>query len=214
MCPPNDKPYKLKIGNQVHEFNCSEITGNQILDLAGKSHEPSVIYQKQTGGGRAVIGGDDVVDLRDPGIEKFVVIPLDQTEGYSSRNQFLLPPGDLEYLENTGLRWETTIEGAIRRVVIYDYPICDGYNRTAVDVNLRIGASYPDEQIDMVYVHPPLERKDGRSISALAQDTFDGKVWQRWSRHRTPMNPWKPGEDDISTHLVCVDEWFRRELRS
>lgn len=213
MCPPKDKPYKLQIGKQMHEVETPELTGAQILELAGKSNEQSVIYQKLKGGGRAVINLDGVVDLREPGVEKFVIVPVDQTEGYSSRNDFLLPPDDVEFLNLSGLRWETSLDGTIRRVVIYDYPICTGYNYETVDLNLRVGTNYPDEQIDMVYFYPHLERLDGRPIKALAQDTFDGKVWQRWSRHRTGKNPWKPGEDDISTHLICVNEWLKRGLQ-
>ncbi|MBX9746205.1 MAG: hypothetical protein K2X34_04840, partial [Hyphomonadaceae bacterium] len=53
---------------------------------------------------------------------------------------------------------------------------------------------------------------DGRAIGALAHDDFDGKTWQRWSRHRTPANRWRPGIDGLSTHFALVQEWLAREL--
>lgn len=106
----------------------------------------------------------------------------------------------------------TVTENRINRVVIYDYPVPDGYNIKKVNLNLRIEANYPDVQIDMVYFYPALVRKDNTPIKALAIDNFDEKSWQRWSRHRTPKNPWRPGIDDISTHLLLVDEWLISEL--
>jgi hypothetical protein len=55
-------------------------------------------------------------------------------------------------------------------------------------------------------------RADGVPIKALAQQQIDGTGWQRWSRHRTPQNPWRPGVDSVATHLVLVDQWLLREF--
>ena len=88
----------------------------------------------------------------------------------------------------------------------------EGYNHPSVDISLRIEPPYPDVQIDMVFVSPALARQDGKPIGALAEEAFDGKVWQRWSRHRTASNPWRPGVDNVETHMVLVGEWFRHEL--
>ena len=82
----------------------------------------------------------------------------------------------------------------------------------SVTVALQIPPGYPDAQIDMAYFHPHLARKDGRAIGALSAQDLDGKVFQRWSRHRTGEAPWRPGEDDVSSHLVLVDDWLEREL--
>lgn len=212
MASNKDKTYKIKIGRESYEVEFCKITGAEILQLAKKDGEQFIIYQKLKGGKRSIVALDDVVDLSEPGREKFVIIPCDQTEGYVGTTEFELPASDVEYLCSLGNRWKTIVENNIRRVLIYDYRIPDGYTETAVNINLRIGANYPDEQIDMVYIYPPLLRTDGEVIAALATDKFDGKEWQRWSRHRTPQNPWIPGEDDISTHLVCVDQWLTREL--
>ena len=72
--------------------------------------------------------------------------------------------------------------------------------------------NYSDSQIDMVYFNPHLARADGRAIGALATQTIAGVSWQRWSRHRTGANPWRPGVDDVASHLALVDEWLRREF--
>ncbi len=77
---------------------------------------------------------------------------------------------------------------------------------------LRIEPNYPDTQIDMVYFSPSFTRADNKAIKAVTAQNFDGKIWQQWSRHRTGKNPWRPGVDDISTHLLLVDYWLKSEL--
>ncbi len=129
------------------------------------------------------------------------------------RHIFPLPEQDEEYLNARGYPWETVIENSVMRLVIHDFPVPSGYNYEKVSLNLRIGNNYPDEQIDMVYFYPHLARQDGKPIGAISSDCFDGKDWQRWSRHRTPANPWRPGIDCIATHLYLVEDWLAREFR-
>jgi len=128
------------------------------------------------------------------------------------RRQFDLPSFDRQYLESTGLRWETVVDGDTRWLLIHERPVPSGHNVATVTVALLIVAGYPDSQIDMAYFHPHLARRDGRPIGALATHNIGGISHQRWSRHRTPEAPWRPGEDDVSSHLVLVDDWLEREL--
>lgn len=128
------------------------------------------------------------------------------------RRQFTLPAEDLEWLESQGFEYELVVESAVLRVVINDLKVPAGYNTDKVMVNVRIEAGYPDNQIDMAYFYPDLTRVDGKPINALSTDSFDGKVWQRWSRHRTPANPWRPGIDNLSTHFALINDWMEREL--
>lgn len=134
-----------------------------------------------------------------------------------SRREFDVPEDDLDFLENRlGLDWEAVLvekPEKVRRIVVQRHPVPDGYNVTEVDLNLRIEAGYPDAQIDMVYFFPALSLKSGRQIRQLADDAFDGKTWQRWSRHRTDQNPWVSGLDNIERHLLLVREWLERELK-
>jgi hypothetical protein len=129
------------------------------------------------------------------------------------RRDFSLPEEDMEWLESLGRPYELVREGAVQRVVLHEYPVPDGYTVARVSINVRIEPGYPDAQIDMAYFHPPLARRDGATIGSLANDPFDGRNWQRWSRHRTPANPWRPGVDNLSTHFALVDEWLVREFR-
>src|SRR5438128_2125628 len=82
------------------------------------------------------------------------------------------------------------------------YKLHVGYDCATVSVALLIPPGYPDTQIDMVYFFPGLT--NGRPINAVSAHALDGKTWQRWSRHRTAQNPWRPGLDGVGTHLGCV----------
>jgi hypothetical protein len=127
------------------------------------------------------------------------------------RRQFRLPEGDEEALEACGLPWETILEGGSRWLLVRDFPIPQGYAHRTATAALRIPPSYPDDQIDMVYFDPPLALASGRPIGALSLTTIDGKSFQQWSRHRTGANPWRPGLDDVCTHLLQVETWLTRE---
>lgn len=130
------------------------------------------------------------------------------------RKQFELPSFDAKYLETTGLAWETIVESSGRWLLLHNRLVPRGYTVEHVSVALQIPAGYPDAEIDMAYFHPDLTRSDGKPIGAAdARQDLDGKSFQRWSRHRTGESAWRPGDDDISTHLVLVDDWLEREFQ-
>jgi hypothetical protein len=128
------------------------------------------------------------------------------------RKQFILPESDREYLDACGLAWETVSEAGSNWLLIHNYPVPTGYNVKKVIVGLMISAGYPEAQIDMAFFSPSLARTDGRVIHAATPLQRDGKTFQQWSRHRTAQNPWRPGEDDVSTHLALVKHWLEKEL--
>ncbi|MBS0248416.1 MAG: hypothetical protein JSR61_17510 [Proteobacteria bacterium] len=128
------------------------------------------------------------------------------------RRAFELLPGDRQFLEHYGLPWEAVVDGS-QWVLIHDFPTHAGYNHATVTAAIRLETGYPNTQLDMVYFHPPLARKDGKVIGATqAMQGLDGKSFQRWSRHRTAANPWIPGQDDLGTHVALIEEWLSREF--
>lgn len=129
------------------------------------------------------------------------------------RRQFSLPEADETFLESLGLLWEAITENGVRWLLLHGYLVPTGYNHGQVMVALRVETGYPEAQLDMVYFYPSLVRLDGVAIGALSTQQLDGKTFQRWSRHRTAVNPWRPGEDDLSTHLALIDDWLEREFR-
>ncbi len=128
------------------------------------------------------------------------------------RRQFQLPEDDLLFLRSLGLPWETIVDRGMQWVIINCYPVPDGYSTKCVSVAIKIETGYPRAALDMAYFFPWLSRKDGKAINALSRQPIEDKVFQRWSRHRTPQNPWREGVDDLSTHLSLVSFWFEQEF--
>jgi hypothetical protein len=129
------------------------------------------------------------------------------------RCQFDLLPQDQQFLDEYGLSWETIVDGS-QWVLIHNFPtLHEGYNQESVTAAIRLETGYPITALDMVYFDPPLARKDGRAIGATeATQQIDGRTFQRWSRHRTEVNPWKPGQDSIGSHVILIEDWLAREF--
>lgn len=212
--PPHARRYRIRIDRQNYTVEVSHLLGREILTLAGKTPpEQYKLRQKLHGGQVRTIGLDHDVDFTAPGVERFMTLRLDQTEGLSVRRAFKPPAFDEAFLNSTGLAWETIVEGGTQWLLIHDHPVPRGYTASSAIVALQIAPGYPDNQIDMVYFAPPLARLDRVAISALTQQRIDGIEFQRWSRHRTKQHPWRPGVDDVSSHLALVEDWLERELR-
>ena len=80
--PPKGKKYLIKVDKALYKIKVETLTGREILNLAGKTPvERFQLNQKQRGGVVKKIGYSETVDFTTPGIERFMTIPLDQTEG-------------------------------------------------------------------------------------------------------------------------------------
>lgn len=210
---PKEKKYRIKIDRDFYVVDKECMTGRELLILAKKT--PPEKYQlnfKLRGGKVEPISLDEQVCFTKPGIEKFMTLPLDQTEGQEHRRQFTLLDEDVEFLESLGLPWETLSESTGRWVVIYNYAVCPGYNVDKVTVAIKVEPGYPRTQLDMAYFLPALIRTDGKPIGATSTQQIDGKQFQRWSRHRTGQNPWREGVDNMGTHMSLVSFWFTQEF--
>jgi hypothetical protein len=129
------------------------------------------------------------------------------------RRQFDLLPEDRQFLDDYGLPWETVVDGS-QWVLVHEFPTHEGYDHQKVTIAVRLETGYPNTALDMVYVFPALARKDGGKIGATeARQSLDGKSFQRWSRHRTSKNPWRPGQDNIGSHVFLIEDWLAREFQ-
>lgn len=128
------------------------------------------------------------------------------------RREFQLPEADEEFLVRQGFSWDTILEGNRRWLVIYQFPLPPGFTVALTDLAIEILAGYPPGPLDMAYFTPALARADGRAIpQTQATENVAGKIWQRWSRHRTGDCPWVPGEDCLETHVELVKTFLERE---
>ena len=80
--PPKGKSYRIKIDKKPYVVNVSEMTGRELLNLAGKNPATNyLIFQTLHGGEPRKIGLDENADFTTPGVERFRTLPLDQTDG-------------------------------------------------------------------------------------------------------------------------------------
>lgn len=128
------------------------------------------------------------------------------------RRDFGLLSQDEEFLNEYGCPWETIHDGS-QWVLIHEFPTHEGYSHSHVTSAIRMETGYPIAQLDMVYFFPALARTDGKVIANTeAEQEIDGKTYQRWSRHRTDENSWKPGLDHLGTHVLLIEDWLAREF--
>jgi hypothetical protein len=74
--------YRIRVDKQYFTVKQDEMTGREILEIAGRNPpERFRLDQKMHGGATKKIELTDVVDFTTPGIERFMTLPLDQTEG-------------------------------------------------------------------------------------------------------------------------------------
>lgn len=128
------------------------------------------------------------------------------------RRHFPLLEADERTLNARGYEWESVSEGDTRWVLIHGYPVPAGLGHREVDLAVQVPKLYPSQELDMAWFFPALARGDGRDINATSPQAFDGRQFQRWSRHREKSEPWRVGVDDLRSHLVYVDLWLEREV--
>lgn len=80
--PPKGKKYLIRVDRANFKVDQESMTGKEILELAGKTPvQRYQLNQKLRGGVVEKVEYNQKVDFTTPGIERFMTIPLDQTEG-------------------------------------------------------------------------------------------------------------------------------------
>lgn len=210
---PDAKRYRFRVDKAHFESAKPVLTGREILAFAGKTPESHLLSKKIAGGSPAQVGPDEEVDLRTKGVERFMTVPREATEGRDLRRQFKLPAEDMEFLSSRGEDWECILDGSTQWVILMNFQVPDGYNHQYVRAAIRIVPGYPDAPLDMVYFNPALARADGRPIGALSDTSIAGEVFQQWSRHRNGASAWRPGEDGLATHCLYAEGWLTDEFK-
>jgi Prokaryotic E2 family E len=122
----------------------------------------------------------------------------------------ILPAIDQEYLERAGIPFRVFEEGGMLNVELVDFALPAGLNSTTASVLFRLSPNYPDSPPDMWWVIPHLTSVARGTIEATGNiETYDGRSWQRWSRHLEP-GAWKSGIDSLESYIRLL----RTELAS
>jgi hypothetical protein len=115
----------------------------------------------------------------------------------------LLTEEDLAFLESTAWRFETKLDDQFICLIIFDYPLPNGYALEKADLLLRLPRGFPDAAPDMFWFFPEVLYQGGGAPPATGDRlNFDGRVWQRWSRHLA--SAWRPGIDNLQTYLRLI----------
>lgn len=129
------------------------------------------------------------------------------------QRDFDISVDDTYSLNSRHFKWETVRNANTMWLIVHGFPVPEGYNVRTVVAAVQIPGDYLMTGLDMVYFKPALYRADGIPIGATqCNETIRNESYQRWSRHRTAQNPWRPGLESIITHLELVEEWLLREL--
>lgn len=206
--------YLIKINRDKFEVEQDSITGREIIQLINKTPENHRV-RMFTSNGKVIIGNDEIVDLTKCGVERFVVEPLDCTEGFLISPPFKqLLKEDINYLKSFD-KVDFVSDGANHKtnwLIIRSAKIPKGYNVEIVDIAILIPDNYPIVQLDMVYFNPPLSRLDNKTIGALVNQQIEGKIYQRWSRHRTGINKWDSETDNLESHIDLMMNCLKQEF--
>lgn len=117
-----------------------------------------------------------------------------------------LPEFDREYLLEKGYQFEEKIDANRNCLVIRKWQLPIGkYNFQTSDLLIILPNGYPEVRPDMWYFNPTILLAPSNRPARQTQTNinFEGKVWQRWSRHY-PANEWRSGIDGIHTYLKKV----------
>jgi hypothetical protein len=116
-----------------------------------------------------------------------------------------LPERDRQYLEQRGLNYREVTDGSNKGLVLTDFALPVGiYDRPQADILILLPSGYPDIPTDMFYLFPWVTLGQTVKYPKAADQPFlfEGKRWQRWSRH---CNQWRAGIDGIHITLIRME---------
>ena len=129
------------------------------------------------------------------------------------RRDFPLPDEDVQSLNGWELYWEAVEEGRQRAVLIYGFPLKEPFQPNKVDLKIKLPMDYSSgAALDMFFTSVQVTRADGREVPMLTQaGMFDDKAWWQWSRHYPSGTKWRPGVDNLGTHISFVQNILNEE---
>lgn len=201
----NDKKITILINNKPFEALRPSMSGRDIKELGGGPMDYWLILvvksaDEAAGGDDKQIQDEELVDLKS-GLRFRIVNPA--TFGLG------LPPqlhADIESLREDGFSIEARRDapgGARIYILISDYSLPRGWNKTRTMLLIIADVSYPNSKLDMFWTEVDLKLQDGRVPQAGdAIENYLGQQWRRFSWH---VQQWNPAVDNLRTYLGTVD---------
>lgn len=210
--------WKLNVQGELLTLHAPTIVVREALQQAGFNPDQGWhIYLKVEGQPKEPVELDTVIDLRRKGIEKLRLTPKDVINGEGPSmplRAFPVLNVDEAFLNAKFPSWEAVVDGGRQWIVLPDFTLPPGYSVQKVRLALEIQPTYPAVEIDMFYLFPAVTLNSGAQIPAAdAMVAIRDQQFQRWSRHRTPAGPWKPGYDNVKTHMALVDNALLKEVQ-
>ncbi|MBL4795971.1 MAG: multiubiquitin domain-containing protein [Oleispira sp.] len=192
-----DRSFKFKIDDKDLEWPHACISGFVLRKLADLPTNYN-LWQEIPGRHDQKISDIDVINLDKQGVERFVSLIDQTTEGDA------LPSIDQTFLCEHGYDFEVAQEDGKTGIILKALKLPEGkFNCEIVDILVLLPGGYPDCAPDMFYASPKLTLNGIGQVpkACTAQRTYAGRVWQRWSRHN---NAWRPGIDGLRTMVARV----------
>ncbi|MGJ7557435.1 multiubiquitin domain-containing protein [Variovorax sp. RB3P1] len=210
--------WKLNVQGELLTLHAPTIVVREALHQAGFNPDQGWhIYLKVEGQPKEPVELDTVIDLRRKGIEKLRLTPKDVINGEGPSmplRAFPVLNVDEAFLNAKFPSWEAVLDGGRQWILLPDFTLPPGYSVQQVRLALEIQPTYPAVEIDMFYMFPAVTLNSGAQIPAAdAMVAIRDQQFQRWSRHRSPAGPWKPGYDNVKTHLALVDNALLKEVQ-
>lgn len=209
--------WELNVQGVTVIFDTPDVLVREAMVKAGFNPDQGWIIVLKSRDSKRQVTIEDMIDLRSPGIEKLRLTPREINNGElpASRRQFRLLPQDEEGLTVRGLRWETIVSSGRRWLLLQDVGLPEGYIVEKTCIAIEVPNGYPTAELDMFYCYPQLARRDGMVIpQTQVTESIEGQGFQRWSRHRGGIAPWRPGLDNVITHLALVEAALLREVEA
>lgn len=191
-----DRVFKFKIDDKDLEWPRACISGFVLRKLADLQANYN-LWQEIPGQQDRKIADSDVINLDAKGVERFISLIDQTTEGDT------LPSFDQAFLADHGYQFDVFQESGKTGIILKSLELPEGkFNVDVADILVLLPAGYPDCAPDMFYASPHLTLASGQAPKACStQLTYTGRVWQRWSRHN---NAWRPGIDGLRTMVARI----------
>lgn len=192
-----DRPIEIDVNGRKYAAPKPSMTGEEIKDLAGGPPDYMLVLVVEQGDDRQVADGESVrletgmrfriLDSATFGQDLLELPPLLSKHVGSLRQKF-----SVEVIRENGFC-----------VIIKDYPVPERvWGRRGVDLLVVAPDSYPNGQMDMFWVDPPLYLEGAKAPNGTGSESKCGRTWQSFSWH---VPSWKPAFDNLLTYLYVVD---------